>query len=141
MEENPIDKDHITETPHILPYSHSRGGAVIRPTKEGVIKNRALQAMEEQTEMQLEQIRKQIELLAQQAREIQERRDLSLAIYDAKLSFQPLIGNSYYLYLREDDSYLLSMIGPDEWGKKIPYKAFVSKVKLLADHTWTTIIE
>ena len=137
---NPIDKDHITENPGTLPYAHTRGGAVIKTTKESVIKSRALNAMEEQTEMQLEQIRQQIELLAKQANEIRERKELSIAIYTAKMSFTPLIGNSYFLYLKEDESYLLSMIGPEEWGRKIPYKEFISKVKLLADHTWTKIV-
>jgi predicted transcriptional regulator len=51
----------------VLPYSASVGGAVIKPTEEGVIRHKALSAMEEQTNMQLEQIRKQIELLALQA--------------------------------------------------------------------------
>lgn len=136
---NPIDKDHITENPGTLPYAHTRGGAVIRTTQESVVKSRAVSAMEEQTEMQLDQIRQQIELLARQAQEIRDRKELSLAIYTAKMSFTPLIGNSYYLYQKEDESYLLSMIGPEEWGAKMPYKSFVSQVKLLSDHTWTKI--
>jgi hypothetical protein len=76
----------------VLPYSASVSGAVIKATEEGVIKHKALTAMEEQTNMQLEQIRKQIELLALQAQEIQKRKDLSMMIYDAKLSFKPNIG-------------------------------------------------
>jgi hypothetical protein len=136
--ENPIDKDNITETPGSLPYAHHRGSALIRTSKESVIKSRALSAMEDQTEMQLEQIRKQIELLAEQAREIQDRKELSLKIYSAKMSFAPLIGDVYYLYETEEGSHVLSMIGPDEWGRSRKFKAFVAKVRLLADHTWKT---
>ena len=55
----------------VLPYSASVSGAVIKANEEGIIKHKALTAMEEQTNMQLEQIRKQIELLALQAHEIQ----------------------------------------------------------------------
>ena len=51
----------------VLPYSAAVSGAVIRANEEGMIKHKALTAMEEQTNMQLEQIRKQIELLALQA--------------------------------------------------------------------------
>ncbi len=54
----------------VLPYSTSVSGAVIKATEEGVIRHKALTAMEEQTNMQLDQIRKQIELLAIQAQEI-----------------------------------------------------------------------
>jgi hypothetical protein len=120
----------------VLPYSASVSGAVIRPTEEGVIKHKALTAMEEQTNMQLEQIRKQIELLALQAQEIQKRKDLSMMIYEAKLSFKPNIGQVYYLYEKKDDSFTLSLVSPKEWGGAGPHKKFVAAVQLLADHTW-----
>jgi hypothetical protein len=120
----------------VLPYSASVSGAVIKATEEGVIKHKALTAMEEQTNMQLEQIRKQIELLALQAQEIQKRKDLSMMIYDAKLSFKPNIGQVYYLYERKDGSHLLSLVSPKEWGSSGPFKKFVAAVQLLADHTW-----
>ncbi len=120
----------------VLPYSASVSGAVIKATEEGVIKHKALTAMEEQTNMQLEQIRKQIELLALQAHEIQKRKDLSLSIYSAKLSFTPNIGQTYYLYQKQDDTHLLSLVSPKEWGPSGPFKKFVAAVQLLADHTW-----
>lgn len=120
----------------VLPYSASVAGALIRPTEEGMIKHKALTAMEEQTNMQLEQIRKQIELLALQAHEIQKRKDLSMMIYNAKLSFKPNIGQVYYLYEKKDDSFMLSLVSPKEWGQHGPFKKFVAAVQLLADHTW-----
>lgn len=124
----------------VLPYSASVSGAVIRPTEEGVIRHKALTAMEEQTNMQLEQIRKQIELLALQAQEIQKRKDLSLTIYGAKLNFAPVIGQVYYLYEKKDGEHLLSLVSPREWGGTMPFKKFVAAVKLLADHTWMEVI-
>jgi predicted transcriptional regulator len=123
----------------VLPYSTSVSGAVIKPTEEGVIRHKALTAMEEQTNMQLSQIRQQIELLALQAQEIQKRKELSVLIYSAKLSFTPVIGQVYYLYQKKDDSYLLSLVSPKEWGNGGPFKKAVAAVKLLADHTWIEI--
>jgi hypothetical protein len=124
----------------VMPYSSSVGGAVIKATEEGVIRHKALTAMEEQTNMQLEQIRKQIELLAIQAQEIQMRKELSMLIYNAKLSFVPVIGRTYYLYEKKDASYVLSLISPKEYGSNAgPYKRFIAPVKLLADHTWVEI--
>jgi hypothetical protein len=123
----------------VLPYSASVSGAVIKATEDGVIRHHALNAMEEQTNMQLTQIRQQIELLAIQAKEIYKRKELSMLIYDAKLGFDPVIGKVYYLYEKDDGSHLLSMIGPKEWGRKVPYKTFISAVQLLADHTWKEI--
>jgi len=120
----------------VLPYAASVAGALVKPTEEGVIRHKALTAMEEQTNMQLEQIRKQIELLALQAREIHKRKELSMMIYNARLSFKPEIGQTYYLYEKKDASHMISLISPKEWGEGMPYKSFVAAVKLLADHTW-----
>lgn len=121
----------------VLPYSASVSGAVIKPNEAGVIRHQALSAMEDQTNMQLTQIRQQIELLAIQAREIQKRKELSMIIYDSKLSFAPVIGQRYFLYEEENGNHLVSMVGPKEWGRRgMPYKSFVAEVKLLADHTW-----
>lgn len=124
----------------VIPYATSVTGAVIKANEEGVIRHKALTAMEEQTNMQLEQIRKQIELLAIQAQEIQMRKELSMIIYNAKLSFVPVIGHVYFLYEKKDTSHTLSLISPREYGGKAgPYKSFIAPVKLLADHTWIEI--
>jgi hypothetical protein len=31
------------------------------------------------------------------------------------------------------------MISPEEWGKNIPYKKYLAKIKLLSDHTWDVL--
>lgn len=123
----------------VLPYASAVGSVAIRPTKEGVIKHKALSAMEEQTNMQLDQIKQQIELLARQAQEIRKRKELSLMIYEARLSFKPQIGHVYHLYERKDGSHMLSLVAPNEWGGAGPFKQFVSSVRLLADHTWVEV--
>lgn len=138
---SPDGAEHINEEIYhrqlsVLPFASSVSGALVRPNEEGVIRHKALSAMEEQTNMQLTQIRQQIELLAIQAKEIHKRKELSMLIYDARLSFDPVIGQTYYLYEKEDGSHLVSMVSPKEWGAKIPFKAFVASVRLLADHTW-----
>lgn len=120
----------------VLPYSASVAGALVKPNEEGIIKHKALTAMEEQTNMQLDQIRKQIELLALQAQEIQKRKELSLMIYQAKLAFKPNIGQTYYLYEKNNGEHLLSLVSPKEWGSGGPFRKFIAAVKLLADHTW-----
>lgn len=137
-ERNPYSNSEVYHKQmSVLPYSASVAGALIKPTEEGVIRHKALTAMEEQTNLQLNQIRRQIELLALQAQEIQKRKDLSLIIYSAKLNFVPVIGQIYHLYRKKDDTYIISLVSPKEWGSPAgPFKEFVSTVKLLADHTW-----
>lgn len=123
----------------VLPYSASVAGAVVKPNEEGVIRHKALTAMEEQTNMQLDQIRKQIELLALQAQEIHKRKELSMVIYNARLSFKPDIGQTYYLYEKQDEDHIISLISPKDWGGTMPYKKFIAAVQLLADHTWKEV--
>ncbi len=133
---NPIDKDKITESPSTLPYAHTVGGAVIKPTKEGLIRSKSLSAMEQQTDMQLVQIKEQIDLLARQAEEIQKRKEVSEIIYASKMSFKPEINHVYHLYEKQDESYVLSLISPAEWGRSKSFKRHIAQVRLLADHTW-----
>ena len=90
---NPIDKDNITEEPGTLAYGHHRGSFPIIPTKKGVIKNKAMAAMEHQTDIQLLQIKEQMSLLAEQANKIKERVEISEMIYNAEIRFEPLISH------------------------------------------------
>ena len=141
MNENPIDKKHITETPSILPYAHTIGAPVIKPVDKGKVKGRAMAAMNQQVESQMSQLYEQMQLLAEQANKLQDRVAISNRIYDAEINFQPLISHIYHLYKREVSGvYVLSMIGPKEWGRSEPIGTFTATVKLLADHTWDILI-
>lgn len=133
---NPIDKDKITENPHTLEYAHHAGSALIKPEDQGKLKGRALSAMEHQTDMQLGQIYEQMQLLADQAKKLNDRKLISERIYLAEMRFEPLINHVYHLYQKENKSYLLSLIAPNQWGRSKHSFEFVASVRLLADHTW-----
>lgn len=136
---NPIDGEKIAENPHLLPYAHERGGASIKPMDKGKVVGLAMSAMYEQTDMQLDQIKAQIELLARQANEIQNRMTISERIYEAEMGIDPIVGRTYHLYTRKDGTNVMSLVSPEEWGAKIPF-AFVATIKLLADHTWDILV-
>ena len=133
---NPIDPDKVSENPHSLEYGHHSGSALIKPEDQGKLKSRSLNAMDHQTDMQLGQIYEQMQLLADQAQRLSERKKISEFIYTAEARFEPFINHTYHLYKREDSSFLLSLIGPKQWGKSIKSFDFIATVKLLADHTW-----
>lgn len=138
---NPIDPESITENPGTLTYGHHRGSMPVVPTEQGKLKGRALSAMEHQTDIQLLQIRQQMELLAHQANKIQNRVAVSNQIYGAEMRFEPLINHIYHLYEKQDGKHVLSMISPTDWGRRgCPYH-FLSTVRMLADHTWDIIEE
>jgi hypothetical protein len=135
---NPIDKDKITEHPGLLPYAHHAGSLPIKPEDEGKLKSRALRAMEYQTDVQLKQIYEQIQVLANQAKAIQDRKDISEIIYRCDIKFEPLIHHTYFLYAK-GASHLLSLIGPQDWGRKPQALSYLATVKLLSDHTWEIV--
>lgn len=132
-------KEMTTENPGLLPYAHQSGSAVIKPEDKGKITGRAVAAMHSQTDMQMSQIYQQMKLLAEQAQAIKSRVEISERIYETPMSFEPLINHHYFLYQKEDDSDFLSMVAPEEWGRKKRFRKFVAEVKLLADHTWEII--
>ncbi|HXH19749.1 MAG TPA: DUF2452 domain-containing protein [Chitinophagales bacterium] len=132
---NPVDKDKVASSPHTLPYPHTVGSAVISPIERKGIIGSSLAIVEEQAEMQLNEIREQLELLLKQARHIKERVAFSQQVYEADINFVPVIGEVYHMYEKDDGSYIISMIAPWEW-RKIPYKSFTGSIKLLADRTW-----
>jgi Protein of unknown function (DUF2452) len=132
---NPIDKDKIAENPGLLPYAHTAGGAVIRPEDKGQIRGNAMTAMYDQTDRQMLQLREQMETLLEQAKQLKDRKEISELIYSADVPFQPVIHHTYHLYERSNATFLLSMIAPEEWGRKKPF-TFCATVRLLGDHTW-----
>jgi len=136
---NPIDADKVAQNPGLLPYAHTLSSGVIKPDDLGKIKSNALMAMEQQTDMQLNQLQQQIQLLYNQAQEIKARTDISVWIYQADIGFDPLINHTYHLYEKDNGKHFLSMVSPKEWGRSKKFKRFIATVKLLADHTWDVI--
>jgi len=128
--------EKIAKNPGLMEYAHTVGGAVIRPEDMGKVKSRSLVAMHQQTDIQLAQLYQQMQLLAEQAKLISQRVEISERIYSAQMSFEPIIGETYYLYEKADGGDTLSLIGPREWGRKKPFQSFIAKVNMLADHTW-----
>lgn len=136
---NPIDKDKTTDKPSTLPYAHHVGSAIVKPIDMGKTIGRAVAAMEHQTDLQLSQIKEQLELLMKQAEAIQRRRELARIIYSCEIRFEPAINHIYHIYRKDEKTYVLSMIGPNEWGRSRKPGEFLYSVKLLADHTWEIV--
>jgi len=132
-------KEKVSENPGLISFPHVVGSAIVKPVDKGKIKGRAMAAMKEQTEHQLHQLYEQMNTLVSQANDIKARVEVSNRIYLAQMNFDPIIGQTYFLYTRDDGQDLLSMISPEEWGESIPFKSFAASVRLLSDHTWQVL--
>ncbi|WKN40541.1 DUF2452 domain-containing protein [Tunicatimonas pelagia] len=130
------EREKTTDQPGLIAFPHTVGGAVIKPEDQGKIKGRAVSAMRQQTDKQMQQLYEQAQTLARQAQAIKERVDISERIYEAEMNFEPIIAHTYFLYQKKSGTDVLSLVSPQEWGKSHPYEAYVAKVTLLSDHTW-----
>jgi hypothetical protein len=132
--------DEGTELPDTstIQYPTEKGGVAFTPTKKEAIQTRALSMMEQQVDLQMENIREQITLLAKQVEELETRKAVSKEIYHAAVNFEPVVGKTYYLYDRVGEGPFLSLISPEEWGNN-PNVILKAKVLLLGDHTWKVL--
>jgi hypothetical protein len=55
-------------------------------------------------------------------------------VYQSTYSFIPVMGETYHLYVREDDSTFLSLINPNQWNKK-----YVGSFKLDSTQKWIKV--
>ena len=110
-------------------------------TEVEVQKNKALSAMEHHLDEEKQRIYEQALLLKKQMNEINERETLSYIIHEAEYQFEPVMLKKYSLYKRSNNSYVLSLIEPNEWNGTCPLGIFVHFVHRLGDGTWDIIKE
>ena len=134
-----LKKMSISE-PGLVEFASNIGSGVVAPLEESAIRTHSHRAMCEQLDIQMSQIVDQIKLLAKQVEDLQNRKKVSEEIYLSKITFEPVIGNTYYLYYSEKDKRkVLSMIGPSEWGKSGDHLSFIAEVVLQGDKTWKIV--
>lgn len=121
------------------PYALSVSSPKIEPLDKRLLKATAHESMQHQAEKQIQMLKKQAELLMMQAREIEQRLEISHAIYQAEISFEPVVNGVYHLYLKHDGSQILSMVAPYEWGKNLPFQEYLHTVRLMGDKTWEVL--
>lgn len=74
------------------------------------------------------------ELKAEAEKLINEHNWNDLIYTKATYSFQPIIGRTYHLYLKQDDTMILSIIGPNEWNMK-----YIASFKLDSTNKWNKL--
>ena len=88
--------------PGLMQYPHTAGGAPVVPTEEGLQKAHSLDAMQQQTGLQMDILSDFVKLAMSHAQKINARRIISRDIYDAKIRFTARIGHTYFLYVKAD---------------------------------------
>ena len=78
--------------------------------------------------------RERLELL-EKAEKLYEEYNMSIMVWDSKISFEPIIGGKYHLY-DFDGQKTLSLIAPNEWDKS---EYFIGSFVLNYDNRWIKI--
>ena len=111
----------------IKSYATSVGAPIITPTDSIAWKNRSIAKINHKVET------KYLELKAEYEKMIQEF-EYNKLIFDAKFTFEPVIGEVYHLYKRANGESFLSIIAPEQCDFN-PLGSFY----LNADQTWEKI--
>jgi hypothetical protein len=88
-----------------------------------------------------ESSKKMMDVFNREQQEIRERIEkmydeynTSIMVWESKISFEPIVGKSYFLYNFAEEL-TLSLIAPNEWGRG---KDFVGEYILNSDNKWIT---
>lgn len=136
FEIDPLKKDAIYQGPDkFAPIPLSVSSPKINPVDKRLVKANAFETMQYQANQQILMLKKQADLLLEQARQIEERLIVSQKIYEADLNFEPVIGTIYHVYEKNNKT-ILSLVAPPEWGNKLPFDRHVCSARLLADKSW-----
>jgi len=111
----------------ILPYATSVGAPRIEIEDLTGWKNQGVDKVNKTLQSKFDELKTQYnKMLAEY--------EYNNLVYNARFSFEPIIGNTYYLYLDKKKEFFLSIIGPDEcrWD-------FQGEFKLNSQRIWEKI--
>ena len=102
-----FNTDTDTYDAALKPYATSVGAPVIVPTDTIAWKNRSITKVNHKVKTKF------LELKAEYEKMVMEF-EYNKLIFEAKFSFEPIIGQTYHLYKRENGESMLSIIAPEE---------------------------
>lgn len=111
----------------LLPYASSVGAPVIRIDDLVSWKSRGISNVNKEFENKFNELKQQYQNLIEEL-------EWNELVYNAKFSFEPVIGEIYHLYAGDDGTHSLSLIAPHEW-----HKEHIGSFKLNSDKKWVLL--
>ena len=109
---------------HLLPYATNVGAPVIIPENVSTWKNEKILKTNHYFNKKYDEIKKEYEKLAEEF-------EWNKIVYSSNYSFQPIIGEKYHLYRRNNGEYFLSLIEPQSWKQE-----HVGTFEMDSDNKW-----
>jgi hypothetical protein len=96
---------------HLLPYTTSVGAPIIKIDDVVSWKSRGISAVNKELENKFKELKNEYQRLMEEF-------EWNELVYNAKFSFEPVIGEIYHLYKDAAGNNFLSLIDPTEWNKE-----------------------
>jgi len=109
-------------------YPTNLGAPSFDLPKVSLVKTEASKKMLDVFESERDEIIKRIEKLYEEYND-------SIMVWESKISFEPVVGHTYYLY-EFNNVKTLSLISPEQWDK---FDSFIGEFKLTSDRKWIKI--
>jgi hypothetical protein len=111
----------------LLPYATNVGAPAIKMDDVVSWKSRGISNVNKEFENKFNELKLQYENLMQEY-------EWNELVYNAKFSFEPVIGEIYHLYIDTSGQYFLSLIAPNEWNRE-----HIGTFKLNSNKKWILI--
>ena len=111
----------------LKPYATNVGAPAITSTDTVAWKNRSINKLNHKVQTRYQEIKAQYDQLMQEF-------EYNNLIYNAKFSFEPIIGDCYHLYSRANNETFLSLIAPEQCNFKS-----LGSFRLNSDQIWEKV--
>ena len=122
--------DRVADNKSTMPYGDSVSAPAI--TKVDTTGYRQVKSKEASAKL-----RSRYEELQEEFRQLVATSEDTQRMYDATVSFVPIIGHTYHLYRRENGEEWVSMIAPEEFGTY--YHEYIGSYRLATDSVWIRV--
>lgn len=112
---------------NILPYASNIGAPIIKPDNIDSWRQRGVNKVNHHLETRF------LELKEEYLKLVDEFKWNDL-IYNATFNFEPIVGETYYLYIGKNKVNFLSLISPNQWNKEC-----LGSFQLTAEQKWIKI--
>jgi hypothetical protein len=118
--------DNVADNPGLLPYASNVGAPVIKQDDVDTWKNQKVVKTNHYFETRYNEIKEEYKKLI-------ESYEWNKLVYESNFKFEPIKGETYYLYQR-DVGLFLSLIEPEQWNQ-----IFIGAFKLDSNDKWEKV--
>lgn len=120
--------DRVADNKSTMPYGDSVSAPAITVIDTSGYRNIKSKEASQKLKTRYEEIQDEFKKLVETSEDTQR-------MYDAQISFIPVVGRVYHLYQRDNGTEWISMIAPHEWGSGYSF-IYIGSYRLATDSVW-----